>query len=118
MQLTIKPILEQLGLTVNEIKVYEALLTRKSVVASKLASEIGLDKSSTYRALESMAEQGLVIVERKKRGTVYQIGSLQILKDSLHKKMISLKNTESGIDEVIENIKQQALTGEGYIYQD
>jgi len=116
MQLTIKPILEQLGLTVNEIKVYEALLTRKSVVASKLASEIGLDKSSAYRALESMAEQGLVIVERKKRGTVYQIGSLQILKDSLQKKMMSLKNTESGIDEVIENIKKQALTGERDTY--
>lgn len=116
MQLTIRPILEQLGLTENEIKVYEALLKRKSVVAATLAREIGLDKSSTYRALESMTEQGLVIVERKKRGTIYQIGSLQILKDSLQKKMMSLKNTESSIDDVIENIKNQALTGERDTY--
>jgi len=116
MQLTIRPILEQLGLTENEIKVYEALLKRKSVVAAILAREIGLDKSSTYRALESMTEQGLVIVERKKRGTTYQIGSLQILKDSLQKKMLSLKNTERGIDDVIESIKKQALTGERDTY--
>jgi diketogulonate reductase-like aldo/keto reductase/predicted transcriptional regulator len=116
MQLTVRPILEQLGLTENEIKVYEALLKRKSVVAATLAREIGLDKSSTYRALESMTEQGLVIVERKKRGTTYQIGSLQILKDSLQKKMLSLKNTERGIDDVIESIKNQALTGERDTY--
>lgn len=116
MQLSIKPILEQLGLTENEIKVYEALLKRKRVVAAALAREIGLDKSSTYRALESMVEQGLVMVERKKRGTTYQIGSLQILKDTLQKKMVSLKNTEGKIDEVIENIKKQAMTGERDTY--
>jgi len=65
-------ILEDLGLTQAEIKVYICLLEIGSSSAGKLLEKSGLQNSVIHRALNSLIEMGLIgfILEGKKR--VYQ----------------------------------------------
>ena len=65
-------ILEDLGLTQAEIKVYMALLELGSTTAGKILEKSNLQNSVVHRALNSLIEKGLInyILEGKRR--VYQ----------------------------------------------
>jgi len=52
--------LTKLGLTVNQARVYIALLRLGSAKASEVAKESGVERAETYRALNRLGELGLV----------------------------------------------------------
>jgi len=56
----VKPVLERLGFSPNEIKVYLKLNDYGSNKAGKIAKLSKIDRSSCYNALKSLAEKGLV----------------------------------------------------------
>jgi len=52
--------LEKLNFSVNESKVYLALLKSGSSMAGKIAKETSLDRTSVYNALQSLLKKGIV----------------------------------------------------------
>jgi sugar-specific transcriptional regulator TrmB len=61
--------LEYLGFTPNEVKVYLTLLRIGRSKAGRLAKECGLERTSTYNALQQLIRQGLVsfVIEANKK---------------------------------------------------
>jgi predicted DNA-binding transcriptional regulator len=77
--------LEQLGLTDKEAKVYKALLELGEATAQDLATKSGVNRATTYVALESLIKKGLATSLLKKKKTYFIVETpLQIL-DLLYK---------------------------------
>ncbi len=77
--------LEQLGLTDKEAKVYKALLELGEATAQDLAIKSGVNRATTYVALESLMKKGLATSLAKKKKTYFIVETpLQIL-DLLYK---------------------------------
>ncbi len=53
-------ILQKIGLTANESKVYLTLLKTGSSKAGRISKECGLNRTSTYNSLRSLLDKGLV----------------------------------------------------------
>ncbi len=60
-------ILEQLGFSENEIKVYTALLELDSGSVIQITKQAGINRTSCYDVLESLIKKGLVSKFRKKK---------------------------------------------------
>ncbi len=65
-------ILEDLGLTQGEIKVYIALLELGSTTAGPLLEKSGLQNSVVHRALNSLIEKGLISFIKEGKRNIYQ----------------------------------------------
>lgn len=65
----VKSVLENIGLTSNEIEVYMALLDLGPSMAGKLSKQIQLNRSSTYNALRGLLKRGFVhyVVEANRK---------------------------------------------------
>src|SRR3989344_9618815 len=66
-------ILEDLGLTSGEIKVYMALSELGSSLAGPIIEKTGLQNSVVHRALHSLIAKGLITFIIEGRGKTYQI---------------------------------------------
>lgn len=100
-------ILSQLGLTENESAVYLAFLKQGQQTAAKIARLLHMDKSSCYRAVESLVEWGLLLTHPKKRGTTHEAVSPNVLKDIYHLKLHSFKQQESELDQFVSQLLKQ-----------
>ncbi len=63
--------LEKLNYTINESKVYLTLINLGPSLAGKIAKEARLDRSSTYNALKSLIERGIVSTVFENKRTIY-----------------------------------------------
>lgn len=109
-------ILKEIGLSNNESKIYLAYLKKGVGTAAKIAQELALDKSSSYRAVENLEKLGLLISNPKKRGTTYEPANVEVLKEILNKKKTELKLQETKLEDFINKIKKQnSLTRNTYI---
>lgn len=100
-------ILNQIGLTQNESAVYLVLLKYTQKTAAEIARLLAMDKSSCYRAVESLVSQGLLITIPKKRGTTHSAVSPEVLKELYHQKLIALKHQESELDRFVSQLLKQ-----------
>lgn len=93
-------ILEDLGLTQAEIKVYIALLELGSSSAGQILEKSGLQNSVVHRALNSLIEKGLIsyILEGKKK--VYQATDPENFHDFIDDK-------KKRFDEILPELKQK-----------
>ena len=78
--------LTQFGLSDKEAKVYASLLALGTVEASKIAAKAGLNRSTTYVLLESLAKRGLVEASRR--------GSIQLFTASQPEKLTEMAEAE------------------------
>ena len=58
--------LHQIGLSVNEAKVYTALLGKSSYSATESANIAGVPRQMIYRILDSLINKGLCILKQGK----------------------------------------------------
>lgn len=98
-------LLQQLGLTENETKVYLAFLKHGEKVAADIARLLKMDKSSAYRAVETLTSKSLLIPNPKTRGTTYTAASPEVLKELIKAKQIELNSQLSSINQLIDTIK-------------
>lgn len=64
--------LQQIGLSKNEAKIYEALLTLGTANISSISSVGKVNRRNVYDSLENLLKKNLVIVVRKKAGNLYK----------------------------------------------
>lgn len=93
-------ILEDLGLTQAEIKVYLALLELGSSSAGRILEKSGLQNSVVHRALNSLIEKGLIsyILEGKKK--IYQAINPENFHDFINDKI-------NRFDEILPELKRK-----------
>ena len=100
-------LLQSLGLTQNESSIYLAFLKSGNKTAAEIARTLHMDKSSAYRAVEALVSKGLLIPNPKKRNTTHTAVSPEVLKELYHQKTLELKNQESQIDTLVQNLIKQ-----------
>jgi len=101
-------ILNQIGLTQNEVDVYLAFLRHKEKTAATIARILHKDKSSCYRAVESLVDKGLLLTVPKKRGTTHTAASPEVLKELLHTKQHELSAQEQPLDDFVQKLMKDA----------
>lgn len=101
-------ILEQIGLTANESAVYLAFLKHKEKTAAEIARLLKMDKSSCYRAVESLVEKGLLLTVPHKRGTTHTAVSPEVLKEFLHTKKHKLEKEEELLNDFVNKLMKES----------
>jgi diketogulonate reductase-like aldo/keto reductase/sugar-specific transcriptional regulator TrmB len=101
-------LLQQLGLTENETKVYLAFLKNGEKVAAEISRILKMDKSSCYRAVETLISKSLLIPNPKTRGTTYLAANPEVLKELITNKKIELETQFHSLNSFIEKIKNFA----------
>ena len=91
--------LQELGLTGNEIKIYEALLRLGSTTSGRITHECGLHRSRVYEGLSRLVEKGLANFVKKGAITFFEATSSEKLIDVLEEE-------KSGIEEKIDKLKR------------
>ena len=56
----VRPTLERIGLSPNEVKIYLTLLRLGASKAGKIAKEAQVDRSATYDSLKRLLEKGII----------------------------------------------------------
>ncbi|MFZ2026585.1 MAG: helix-turn-helix domain-containing protein [Microgenomates group bacterium] len=100
-------LLETVGLTQNESAIYLSLLKHKEKTAAEIARTLHMDKSSCYRAVDSLIEKGLLIANPRKRGTTHSAVSPDVLKELHEQKIRELENKRSELDTFIVHLLKQ-----------
>lgn len=107
-------ILSQIGLTPNESKIYLTFLKHKEKTAAEVARILSMDKSSCYRAVESLIKHGLLITIPRKRGTTHSAASPEVLKELMTAKRNEVKAQEEQLNgfiaELVSDAKQSRST--------
>jgi len=97
--------LAQLDLTENEERVYLSYLRTGEQTAATIARTLSMDKSSCYRAVESLCRRGLLISHPKQRGTTHSAVNPDVLHELLKEKQAELAQTKSSLDSFIRKLK-------------
>jgi len=84
-------ILEELGLSKNEVKVYLTLLELGSATSWEISNRIKIHRTNTYDALSRLVKKGLVSYIQKKDKKLYEILDPSQLKNVLKEKEIALE---------------------------
>lgn len=69
--LMIEEILTSLGLTPEQVDIYQSLLTNGSQTATKLAKTTKVQRTYIYRVAQELVAKGLVAMDKKDRTTVF-----------------------------------------------
>lgn len=101
-------LLQTIGLTENESTVYLAFQKDGPDTAAAMARQLHMDKSSCYRAVESLVAKGLLLTNPKRRGTTHTAVSPDVLKEIYHQKVRELKHQESQLDDFIQKLIYQS----------
>jgi len=92
--------LERLGFTINESKVYLMLIKLGPSFAGRIAKEAQLDRSSTYNALKSLIQRGIISTVFENKRTIYVPEDPKKIIDYFKEKQEVAKN-------IIPTLKQQ-----------
>jgi len=97
----VNEILQNLGLSRNESKVYFALIKLKNASVNELSREANVPRVNTYDILQSLKYKGLVGTITKENKLFFEPSNPENLKEMLEKKKKDLLETENSIENLI-----------------
>ena len=101
-------LLEDIGLTKNEVKVYNALIDIGLTTTSRIIKKTGINTSKVYESLERLLKKGLVsysIIKNKKH---WKSEDPERIKDFLDEEKNSLLTKEKAINEILPMLRARA----------
>ncbi len=104
--MAIHNILEELGLTNSEAKIYLVLLEKGSSLAGNISRNTGIHRRSVYDSIERLIQKGLVSYIKKNNRKYFEAADPERLLEILHKK-------EEDIQEVMPRLKGLQQMSEG-----
>ncbi|MBW2967227.1 hypothetical protein KY362_01950 [Candidatus Woesearchaeota archaeon] len=110
----IKKVLENMGFSPNEIKVYLTLNDHGSCKAGKVAKVANIDRSSCYNSLKSLIEKGLVSYVSIGQVKWFQATGPKALKEYLTEQQ---KDLDEVLPELQARHKAAKLTGQVRLYK-
>ena len=100
-------ILEDLGLTQGEVKVYLALFKLGSTTTGPIVKKAKIHASKVYPILDRLIEKGLVSFVKKGKKTFYEAAPARRILDYVHEKQASLKQQESSVLQILPQLELQ-----------
>lgn len=94
----VNEILQNLGLSKNESKVYFALVKLKTASANELSRDANVPRVNTYDILQSLKAKGLVGTIIKANKMLFMPADPKVLSELLEKKKKELSETENSIN--------------------
>lgn len=107
----IKPILEQVGLTGNEAKIYLALLELGSALAGELTKKSGVNRTNVYDALDRLIEKGMVSYVIKANRKYFEATPLNRIIKYLDEKENELKQKKKLVNSIIPELELKRKLG-------
>ncbi len=108
--MNVEEILEKVGFSKNEAKIYVTLSKIGSSTAYKIAKEAKVFKANTYQVLKKLEEKGLVIRRHSEKKEIYEAQDPSFITNMLERK-------KRDVDEIIPRLRllQQTPTTESQI---
>ncbi len=103
-------LLEKFGLSDNEIKVYEALLSVGTVPAGAIVQSSGLKRPTVYDTLHHLIKKGLVIEQTKQKVTHFQPAPPSKLFDLAEDKYRVLNTARKNLQDTLPQLMSAYLT--------
>jgi sugar-specific transcriptional regulator TrmB len=113
-------ILEDLGLTKTEIKIYLSLLKIGQSTTTNIVRDSGIHASKVYEFLDRLIQKGLVSYVIKSNKKYFSASDPKYLKELLREKQVRLKDQELEVDAIIPELmnikksKQDEIKSEVY----
>jgi sugar-specific transcriptional regulator TrmB len=85
-------LLEELGLTKLEVKVYKNLLNEGSSLAGDISKKTGIHRRNVYDALQRLTHKGLVGYIKENNRKKYSISNPQTILDKLNQRQTEFQN--------------------------
>ena len=108
--MSIESVLEEIGLTKNEIKIYLALLELGSTTTGPLIKKTKIHTSKVYDGLDRLADKGLVSHILEANIKHFKAVNPERLIEFLHDKKKKLDQQEDEIKSIIPQLKSRQLT--------
>ncbi len=102
-------ILEQIGLSKNEIKIYFALLELEQSSATPIVKKSGVSNSKVYPTIEKLIKRGLVSYVIKNNVKYFQASNPQNLIEFLENKEKLILQQKKEIEKIIPQIEQKRI---------
>lgn len=102
-----KDVLEQLGLSEGEAKVYLSLLETGSTLAGPIIKRSGLHRGTTYQILQRLKEKGLISSVIKGKKQYFQAAEPQRLMDVLKEKEEKLQEILPELNAKLDSSKEK-----------
>lgn len=107
-------ILEQLGLSPNEAKIYEALLDLKEAGVGEISSKAEIHRRNVYDAINRLIDKGLIFPILSKNERIYSPVDPDKLTEIIKEKEINLNRS---LPELRKRFASRQGTQEAYIYR-
>lgn len=111
-------ILERIGLTKIEIKIYLALLKLGQTTTTQIIRDSQINPSKIYESLDRLIRKGLVSYVIKSNKKFFTASSPETLKDILREKKERLEDQEREIDDLIGDLNIIKKEGQEVIHSD
>ena len=108
-------ILEEIGLTKTEIKIYLALLKLGQTTTTNIVKEAGIHASKVYEFLDKLIQKGLVSYVIKSNKKFFSASEPDFLKQFLKDKQEKIKEQEAEIDKILPELKAMKKSKEDRI---
>lgn len=97
--------LQEIGLSEKESQVYLALLQVDSESIQEIAKNTGINRTTVYPVLESLAQKGLVGEIQDGKKTLYQAASPERLETFVERQKVLLEEKSKRLKDIIPQIK-------------
>lgn len=104
-------ILEEVGLTGNEIKVYLALLELGSVTAGEILKKIELHRGAVYDTLDKLMEKGLVSYVIKANRKYFEAANAKTFLEVIEKKEEKIQQEKQELLQLIPQLENNRKLG-------
>lgn len=102
----LKSILQSLGITNNETKIYLSLLQYEGINITQLARKCRLSRSSIYKNLNSLIEKGFINKELKKQKEFYKAVDIEKIVVKLAAKARSTARLKNRLEELLPEVNE------------
>lgn len=99
-----KELLEELGLSKNEIKIYLALLRLGSAPAGKITKEVGIHRRNVYDSIERLAKKGLVGFVVKDKIKHFEAVNPYRFLDMIHEEKQRIERKEKNVSSMLSDL--------------
>jgi sugar-specific transcriptional regulator TrmB len=98
--------LEKIGFTNSEIKVYLKLLELGSIMTGELAKKAGVSRSKIYEVLDKLKEKGLVSYVIKENVKYFQASKADNLKDYIMQKKKDVEDQVIAVEQIVASLNK------------
>lgn len=103
----IPSVLVNIGLSNEEIEVYQSLLSRGPQTAGELGKTTKVKRTYVYRIAKGLIEKGLVSRTKRARATVFSPNSPDLLLDLAQTKKQNLEQTLRTLESILPSLKEK-----------